>query len=441
MCIRMAPAAATIAILVCLLSPGGSPAQSPGADSVVSFVPGTAAGWGADSLPQIVLGNPNGLGELEGSLDVVSLGDGGEITLSFEDNVIVNGPGPDFTVFENPFFIFGDSLNRYIETALVEVSSDGVEYTRFPFDILPEVQPAGNPHRYTGFAGVDPVMSSGGTPDPTDPQVSGGDQFDLEILGIPNIRFVRLTDTGDNTYDDDGDLVTDTGLHLPPQAGFDLDAICHINWTSRYSPFRVTSAVAVSPSVVRVTFSKTLDDAGVIPAAYFTLDGKELTEDDTVVRNSDREVELHLAVPLPNGGSSPILSVSQYVKSATGENLLDTFGGEVALPTSTEDEPGEGRHQDSPSRDSGPLPSFPNPFNGSTTIGFEMSEEGHARVSVYDLRGKLVRVLMDDRFGSGTHRVVWDGAGESGEICPSGMYLINLELGGRSYRMKIVHQR
>jgi|GEM_PF-3034694 len=426
----------TCVIVFAVLLPRGSPAQSPGADSAIAFIPGSAAGWGADSLPQIVLGNPEGLGVLEGSLDVVSLGDGGEITLSFEDNIIVNGPGADFTVFENPFYIFGDSLNRYIETALVEVSRDGIEYFRFPFDFLPNVIPAGNPHRYVGFAGVEPVMSSGGVPDPTDPGVSGGDQFDLETVGLPNVRFIRIVDTGDDTYDNDGDLVTDTGLRLPPQAGFDLDAICHINWTSSLSPFRVSSAAALSLSVVRVVFSKLLVESGEIPPSYFTLGGRELTEDDTVIKTSSTTVELHLAVPLHIGGPSPILNVSQNVESETGENLLDTFDGEIEMPTSIDigqDETGY--------RNSGPLPSFPNPFNGSTTISFEMSEEGHVRVSVYDIRGKLIRVLLDDHVGSGIHRVTWNGTGEAGPLCPSGVYLVSLELGDSLHRMKIVHQR
>jgi hypothetical protein len=245
-----------------------------------------------------------------------------------------------------------------------------------------------------------------------------------------------LTDTGDNTYDDDGDLVTDTGLHLPPQAGFDLDAICHINWTSRQSPFRVSAATAISPRIIEVVFSKELNASQSVPPSYFALDGSQLDGEDSVLRTSDNTIELHLEDPVQFSGPAPILTVSQWIESNTGEHLLDTFGGEVDIPTSVLDDLNV-RSGDL----SGPLPSYPNPFNGSTTIVFEALQEGHARVSVYDMRGRKVLVLLDREIGSGTHRVVWDGRHADGDICPSGIYFVQLELEGRIYLIKLVHQR
>lgn len=422
-------------LILCLTSPLG--AQSPGADSVVAFSPGSNAGYGADSLPQIVLGLPRGGGELEGSLDVVSLGNSGQITLSFEDNIIVDGPGPDFTVFENPFFVAGDSLNRYIETALVEVSQDGICYHRFPFDILPGIEPPGNPHRYAGFAGVDPVMSNDGIPDPTDPLLSGGDQFDLEEVGLPNVRFIRIIDTGSDTYDEDGDLVTDTGLDLPPQAGFDLDAICHINWTSRAFPFEVVSARAISPEAIQVSFSKALEVSQDIPPQFFAIDGRNLTEADSVIRISDTSVELRLDSPQNYGSPLPVLTVSQRLESDTGENLLDPFNREIEAPLGIRDE----TTSDIDRKRTTPLPCYPNPFNGQTTVSFETSQEAYVKLSVFDVRGKLVKVLMDGHAQGGIHRIIWDGRDDRGMLCPSGIYLVNLELDTSSFRMKIIHQR
>jgi len=72
------------------------------ATSVVSFTPGASAGYGANRMPDVVLGPPQGGGDASGSLDVVSLGNAGEIVLGF-DRDIVDGEGADFLVFENPF--------------------------------------------------------------------------------------------------------------------------------------------------------------------------------------------------------------------------------------------------------------------------------------------------------------------------------------------------
>ncbi len=72
------------------------------ATSVVSFTAGTGSSYGQDQLPDIVLGPPKGGGTTSGSLDVATLGNGGTITLGFAPSVIVDRPGPDFIVFENP---------------------------------------------------------------------------------------------------------------------------------------------------------------------------------------------------------------------------------------------------------------------------------------------------------------------------------------------------
>jgi hypothetical protein len=67
----------------------------------------------------------NALGEAEGDIySVVSLGDGGVATLTF-DHAITNGPGYDFAVFENAF------NDTFLELAFVEVSSDGNHFFRF----------------------------------------------------------------------------------------------------------------------------------------------------------------------------------------------------------------------------------------------------------------------------------------------------------------------
>ncbi len=412
-------------------------AQSPGADSVVAFTPGEAAGFGADSMPDVVLSVPHGAGDTEGSLDVLSLGVGGAITLYFKDDIIVDGPGPDFTVFENPFFIAGDSLDRYIEAAIVEVSRDGEEYYRFPFDFRPEAGPPGNPHRYVGLAGVEPVYSNDGYPDPTDPGVSGGDHFDLGQVGLPNASYIRIIDTGSNTRDEDGDLVTDNGLDLPPQAGFDLDAACRVNWTTRSNPFRVTSATALRSDRIVVDFSKVLSEGQEIPPEYFALDGNPLSDADSIRSIDSTTIAIHLSSPLPDGSPLPVLTVSQWIGSRSGENLIDDYGlpveGVLGLGPPGE-EVGE-------VRSAGVLPPYPNPFSGVTNILFDIPHEGDSRLEVYDLRGRRVRVLADRAFQAGRHNLQWAGDNQDRVSCPSGIYMIHFTFDGRSCLRKVVYVR
>ena len=55
------------------------------------------------------------------------------------------------------------------------------------------------------------------------------------------------------------------------------------------------------------------------------------------------------------------------------------------------------------------LGNFPNPFNPSTTIVYELNKPGHASLSVYNVLGKKISTLFDGRQGVGRYEFVWDG--------------------------------
>ena len=170
---------------------------------------GASAGFGQDKLPCVVMGPPQGGGDLQGSLDVLSLGNGGSITLAFGGQTIVDGPGADFIVFENPFFAGGDPSAVFAELATVSVSEDGITWKTFPCDA---VSPP-----YGSCAGWHPVYANPGTNiDATDANVAGGDAFDLADLGLSAARFVRITDRVDQV-----------GL----AGAFDLDAVALVHAT------------------------------------------------------------------------------------------------------------------------------------------------------------------------------------------------------------------
>ncbi len=75
---------------------------------------------------------------------------------------------------------------------------------------------------------------------------------------------------------------------------------------------------------------------------------------------------------------------------------------------------------------------YPNPFNPSTTIRFDVPE-GHASVpvdiSIYDLRGRLIRTLVDEEKPPGTYQVHWNGRDDMGTKVPSGVYLYRITAG------------
>ena len=199
-----------------LLPDGGHVAADRFVTSVVSFDAGPCSGFGQSSMPGIVEGPPVGGGCCQGSTDVVSLGNGGSIVVSFAPNAIVDGPGPDFIVFENPFEIADNPNNLYAEPGIVSVSDDGVSWTSFPCTAT-----FGDPP-YGLCAGVHPVYSAPGNGiSPVDPSVSGGDAFDLADIGVTHARYVRIVD---HTVTEPCDAT-----HQGTMNGFDLDAVSIVN--------------------------------------------------------------------------------------------------------------------------------------------------------------------------------------------------------------------
>jgi len=70
---------------------------------------------------------------------------------------------------------------------------------------------------------------------------------------------------------------------------------------------------------------------------------------------------------------------------------------------------------------------IPNPFNPSTSISFVLADPGHVRLAVYDLRGALVVVLVDEDTGSGRRSVVWNGRTRDGSRAATGAYFYRLD--------------
>jgi hypothetical protein len=177
------------------------------ATAVVEHSFGTGQDFGQDTFPAPVLGPPAGGGCCKGSLDVTSLGEGGFVTLEFANNSIVDGPGPDFIVFENAFQVDeSDPASVFAELGSVAVSEDGETWVGY------ECQAAEYP--FTGCAGWRPTLANADESELglLDPEAAGGDAFDLAELGLESARYVRIEDWPDED-----------------ESTFDLDAVGIVN--------------------------------------------------------------------------------------------------------------------------------------------------------------------------------------------------------------------
>ena len=170
-------------------------------------------------VPSRALGPAQGTSE-----DVVSLGEGGSITLAF-DPPLSDGEGPDLAVFENAF------SDDFLELGTVEVTSDQVHFVRFAVTSL-------SPEPIGEYAALDPTLIDGfagkfrqGFAVPFDlddlsdrPEVIDG-QLDLS-----RIVEVRITDViGDGSEQDCGGRPIYDPYPTRGSAGFDLDAIAGLH--------------------------------------------------------------------------------------------------------------------------------------------------------------------------------------------------------------------
>ncbi len=236
--IRRLPAASRAALCTALLlatAPalagpytdlGHAPAEmSAWATSVDAVVRGPQDINVPDSPPATLGAEANVLGAATGnSGDVLSLGDGGSITVHLSSG-ISNGPGNDFAVYENGF---SDLFGLFAEFAYVEVASNGVDFVRFETHTV-NTLPVGSfdttdPTDYDGFAGRHAALLG-----------TGFDLADLAFeplvqdgtVDVLDVQYVRITDViGDgSTFDDFGNPVYDPYATPFSSGGFDLEAV------------------------------------------------------------------------------------------------------------------------------------------------------------------------------------------------------------------------
>jgi len=181
----------------------------------------TAHGFASYGEPE------NALNAAEGdATSVVSLGDSGVAILTFA-SPIVNGIGPDFTVFENGF------ADDFLELAFVEVSSDGINFVRFPsISETPIISQIG-PFEFSDCRYVHNLAGKY--------RAGFGTPFDLEDLvdsvgiDLNHITHVKIIDavgsinSAFGSYDSQGTIINDLYPTAFPSGGFDLDAVGVIN--------------------------------------------------------------------------------------------------------------------------------------------------------------------------------------------------------------------
>lgn len=143
-------------------------------------------------------------------------------------------------------------------------------------------------------------------------------------------------------------------------------------------------------------------DGSAVPLGQLVFDVSgtepfEVTEDDFVLTVGD--------VLLESGGNGPVAaSMSGVVGRTLGPAVARVYHNRLEQ-------------------------NFPNPFNPSTTIAFSLKDAANVDLTIYDVAGRRVRNLVDERRDRGVYQITWDGQNDSGSRVASGVYFYKMIAG------------
>ena len=82
------------------------------------------------------------------------------------------------------------------------------------------------------------------------------------------------------------------------------------------------------------------------------------------------------------------------------------------------------------------ITNYPNPFNPSTNISFNIKEDTDVEITIYNMKGQKVKTLVDEKFEQGQHKVEWNGTDSASKSVGSGVYFYKVDYNGRTQAVK-----
>ena len=81
---------------------------------------------------------------------------------------------------------------------------------------------------------------------------------------------------------------------------------------------------------------------------------------------------------------------------------------------------------------------YPNPFNPITTLRYDLPENGHVNITIYDMLGRQVKTLVNQRQDAGYRSIIWNDTNDYGKPVSAGIYLYQIQAGEYMQTKKMV---
>jgi hypothetical protein len=85
------------------------------------------------------------------------------------------------------------------------------------------------------------------------------------------------------------------------------------------------------------------------------------------------------------------------------------------------------------------LRNYPNPFNANTIFDFNITISSEVNLKIFDIKGNLVRQLINDRMEVGLKTIKWDSTNDKGEDIAAGLYLYQLIVNEQLFSNKMIY--
>ena len=82
------------------------------------------------------------------------------------------------------------------------------------------------------------------------------------------------------------------------------------------------------------------------------------------------------------------------------------------------------------------LNNFPNPFNPTTTIRYQLPDNGAVNLSVYNIKGQKIKTIVNEKLEQGLHQITWDGKNDKNQYVASGVYFYKLKVNEKNIAIK-----
>lgn len=261
-----------------------------------------------------------------------------------------------------------------------------------------------------GNAGGDYVSMTAGAHDRTgDPRLMAGD---LPLL-LQGSVCIDAGDPAGECADPDGSRC-DIGLHGGPGAEFLAPPpVTGVTATARGGgAFTIAWDASSDPEVTAyAVYRDTAEVFTPAPAKLLALVSGATSLDDTPPTADTYYLVAAVCADQRQGGYSAPIVPAGGGASAVGEDLPQVLAVTGVVP---------------------------NPFNPRTTVRFGVPAAGPVRVEVYDLRGRMVTVLLDDQLDAGRHEIAWDGRDAVGRTAAAGVYFVRIRAGREATTAKMV---